>query len=40
MKEGILPWLLAEKPKVVICAADNTDVPQIIISAQNKGVMK
>ncbi|KAL9973084.1 hypothetical protein ACROYT_G019496 [Oculina patagonica] len=38
-RKEILPWLLEENPSVIICVADNTDVPQILISAERNGVL-
>ena len=38
-KKELLPWLLEEKPNAVICVADNTDVPQILISTQRNGMI-
>lgn len=34
----LLPWLLAEKPVTVISVTDNTDIPEILISAKKKGI--
>jgi len=34
----LLPWLLAEKPATVISITDNTDIPEILISAKKKGI--